>query len=131
MRVNLNSAIKIFERKQVEGITPLNHIKVGQRIEIISRILRNRTQYFRGIVIAKYNKGIMSSFNVRKVISGNAIEQKFLLYDRRIIQVNPIDEGRIRQSKLYYLRDRFGASFRLKPLRFKARQSNKSDTGNN
>jgi large subunit ribosomal protein L19 len=67
-----------------------------------------RNQVFEGVVIAKKGKGVASTFTVRKVVEGIAVERVFPYYSPQIISVAVKHEGAVRRAKLYYLRERFG-----------------------
>ncbi len=75
---------------------------------------RKRTQAFEGVVIAKRNKGLNSSFIVRKVSSGEGVERTFQTYSPLIASIEVKRRGDVRRAKLYYLRDRSGKSARIK-----------------
>jgi large subunit ribosomal protein L19 len=75
---------------------------------------RKRVQAFEGVVIAKRNKGLNSSFIVRKVSSGEGVERTFQTYSPSIASVEVKRRGDVRRAKLYYLRDRSGKSARIK-----------------
>ncbi len=75
---------------------------------------RKRTQAFEGVVIAKRNKGLNSSFIVRKVSSGEGVERTFQTYSPIIAGIEIKRRGDVRRAKLYYLRDRSGKSARIK-----------------
>ena len=75
---------------------------------------RKRTQAFEGVVIAKRNAGLNSSFIVRKVSSGEGVERTFQTYSPSIASIELKRRGDVRRAKLYYLRDRSGKSARIK-----------------
>ena len=75
---------------------------------------RKRTQAFEGVVIAKRNKGLNSSFIVRKISAGEGVERTFQTYSPSIAGVEVKRRGNVRRAKLYYLRDRSGKSARIK-----------------
>ena len=84
---------------------------------------RKRVQAFEGVVIARRNRGIGSSFIVRKVSSGEGVERTFQLYSPLIATIEVKRRGDVRRAKLYYLRQRSGKSARIKeklPNRVKA-----------
>jgi large subunit ribosomal protein L19 len=76
---------------------------------------RERVQIFEGSVIARKNRGINSSFRVRKMSYGEGVERVFPLYSPNIA-IERIREGRVRRAKLYYLRGRTGKSARIVQL---------------
>ena len=75
---------------------------------------RKRSQAFEGVVIAKRNRGIGSSFTVRKISSGEGVERTFQTYSPLIASVEVKRKGEVRRSKLYYLRQRSGKSARIR-----------------
>ena len=75
---------------------------------------RKRVQAYEGVVIAKRNRGINSSFIVRKISSGEGVERTFQTYSPLIASVEVKRRGDVRRAKLYYLRSRSGKSARIK-----------------
>ena len=75
---------------------------------------RKRVQAFEGVVVAKRNRGLNSSFIVRKVSSGEGVERTFQTYSPLISSIEVKRRGDVRRAKLYYLRDRSGKSARIK-----------------
>ena len=75
---------------------------------------RKRVQAYEGVVIAKRNRGIGSSFIVRKVSSGEGVERTFQLYSPLIASIEVKRRGDVRRAKLYFLRERSGKSARIK-----------------
>ena len=75
---------------------------------------RERLQQFEGIVIAKSNKGLSSSFTVRKISYGEGVERVFQLHSKVISTIKVKRRGDVRRAKLYYLRERSGKSARIK-----------------
>ena len=75
---------------------------------------RKRVQAYEGVVIAKRNRGLNSSFIVRKISSGEGVERTFQTYSPLIASIELKRRGDVRRAKLYYLRDRSGKSARIK-----------------
>jgi large subunit ribosomal protein L19 len=75
---------------------------------------RKRVQAFEGMVIAKRNRGLNSSFIVRKISSGEGVERTFQTYSPLIASVEVKRKGEVRRAKLYYLRERSGKSARIR-----------------
>ena len=75
---------------------------------------RKRVQAYEGVVIAKRNRGLHSSFIVRKISSGEGVERTFQTYSPLIAGIEVKRRGDVRRAKLYYLRDRSGKSARIK-----------------
>ena len=81
---------------------------------------KERLQAFEGVVIAKRNRGLNSSFTVRKISSGVGVERAFQLHSPIIGGIEVKRRGDVRRAKLYYLRERSGKSARIKEkLNFK------------
>jgi len=75
---------------------------------------RKRVQAFEGVVIAKRNRGLNSSFTVRKISSGEGVERTFQTHSPLIASVEVKRKGDVRRAKLYYLRARSGKSARIR-----------------
>ena len=75
---------------------------------------RKRVQAYEGVVIAKRNRGLNSSFIVRKVSNGEGVERTFQLYSPIIAGIEVKRRGDVRRAKLYFLRQRSGKSARIK-----------------
>jgi large subunit ribosomal protein L19 len=75
---------------------------------------KKREQAYEGVVIAKRNKGLNSSFIVRKISSGEGVERTFQTYSPSVASIEIKRRGQVRRAKLYYLRDRSGKSARIR-----------------
>jgi large subunit ribosomal protein L19 len=75
---------------------------------------RKRVQAFEGMVIAKKNRGLNSSFIVRKISSGEGVERTFQTHSPLIASIEVKRKGDVRRAKLYYLRERSGKSARIR-----------------
>lgn len=75
---------------------------------------RERLQAYEGVVIAKRNRGLNSSFTVRKISHGEGVERVFQTHSPTVDSVKVIRRGDVRRAKLYYLRDRTGKAARIK-----------------
>ena len=75
---------------------------------------RERLQAFEGIVIAKRNRGLNSSFTVRKISHGEGVERVFQTYSPVVSEIKVKRRGDVRRAKLYYLRGRTGKAARIK-----------------
>lgn len=75
---------------------------------------RERLQAYEGVVIAKRNAGLNSSFIVRKISAGTGVERTFQSYSPLVAAIEVKRRGDVRRAKLYYLRDRSGKSARIK-----------------
>jgi len=75
---------------------------------------RERLQAFEGVVIARRNRGLNSSFTVRKISHGEGVERVFQTYSPTVAEVKVTRRGDVRRAKLYYLRGRTGKAARIK-----------------
>ncbi len=75
---------------------------------------RERLQAFEGVVIAKRNRGLNSSFTVRKISHGEGVERVFQTYSPLVAEIKVTRRGDVRRAKLYYLRGRTGKAARIK-----------------
>ena len=75
---------------------------------------RERLQAFEGVVIAKRNRGLNSSFTVRKISHGEGVERVFQTYSPTVSSIDVKRRGDVRRAKLYYLRGRTGKAARIK-----------------
>ena len=80
----------------------------------LQRVERTRLQAFEGLVISKKNRGINSSFIVRKISNGVGVERTFQTHSPLIGSIKVKRKGLVKQSKLYYIRERSGKSARIK-----------------
>ena len=108
--INKEKVSKILAKKKIPDFFAGDTIKVGVRI---AEGKRERIQYFEGVCISKKNRDINSSFTVRKISFGEGVERTFALYSSVIGSIQVIRSGKVRRSKLYYLRDRKGKSARI------------------
>ncbi len=89
------------------GDTVVVHVKVSEGG-------RDRLQAFEGIVIAKRNRGLNSSFTVRKISHGEGVERVFQTYSSTVGGIEVKRRGNVRRAKLYYLRGRTGKAARIR-----------------
>ena len=108
--INRESVKKILEKKKIPEFFAGDTVKIGVRI---AEGKRERIQYFEGVCIAKKKRNINSSFTVRKISFGEGVERTFALYSPIVGSIKVIRSGKVRKSKLYYLRDRKGKSARI------------------
>ena len=109
------TSIQIVEKSQLKDKIPVFNQGDTVLVEIVVREgERERTQPFEGIVIGIKNRGLNSAFTVRKISSGVGVERTFQTHSPLIKTIKIKRKGKVRQSKLYYLRDRSGRSARIK-----------------
>lgn len=75
---------------------------------------RERLQAYEGVVLAKRNRGLNSSFTVRKISNGEGVERVFQTYSPAVAEIQVKRRGDVRRAKLYYLRERTGKAARIK-----------------
>lgn len=95
----------------------LPEFNVGDTVKVDVQITegeRTRIQVFEGTVIAKKGNGISETFTVRKVSYGFGVERVFPMHSPSVKDVKVIRKGRVRRSKLYYLRERIGKAAKVK-----------------
>ena len=98
--------LKLVEATQMKKDLP--EFKPGDTINVHVRVVegdKERIQQFQGVVIRRRGSGVNTTFTVRKVSDGVGVERIFPLHSPRIAKIEMIKEGRVRRSKLYYLRD--------------------------
>ena len=100
--------------------TDLPEIKAGMTVRVDVKIKegdKSRIQAFEGVVIKVQGSGIGETFTVRKLSSGVGVERTFPMHSPVIDKVTVLRVGKVRRSKLYYLRSRSGKSARIKEVR--------------
>lgn len=104
--------------RQLPEIRPGDTVKVHQKIKEGDK---ERIQVFEGIVIArKHGKGVSGTVTVRKVVEGVGVERIFPVHAPFIAKIEVVKSGKVRRSKLYYLRTAKGRKARLKNREFEA-----------
>lgn len=108
-------ALKLISEGSMKKELP--EFNVGDTIKVNVAIRegeRQRIQAFEGTVIAKKGSGVARTFTVRRVSYGVAVERVFPLHSPNVKEVKVIRKGRVRRSKLYYLRGRVGKAAKVK-----------------
>jgi large subunit ribosomal protein L19 len=110
--------IQTLEREEIVRLNrPIPAFAPGDTVIVSVNVVegtRKRVQAFEGVVIAKRNRSLNSSFIVRKMSSGEGVERTFQTYSPLIASIEVKRRGDVRRAKLYYLRDRSGKSARIK-----------------
>ena len=104
----MNIINKIEQEQLKADVTPFN---VGDTIKVHTRVIeggKERIQIFQGIVIAKRGSGINDAFTVRKISYGEGVESVLPLHTPRIAKIAVVNRGKVRRTKLTYLRGRIG-----------------------
>lgn len=108
----------IIEQLEAEQLrTDLPDFSPGDTVVVQVRVRegqRQRLQAFEGVVIAKRNRGLNSSFTVRKISHGEGVERVFQTHSPMIAGIKVKRRGDVRRAKLYYLRERRGRSARIR-----------------
>jgi large subunit ribosomal protein L19 len=110
-KIEQEEIARLSANKTLPSFAPGDTVIVG--VNVVEGT-RKRIQAFEGVVIAKRNRGLNSSFIVRKISSGEGVERTFQTYSPLIASVEVKRRGDVRRAKLYYLRDRSGKSARIK-----------------
>lgn len=103
-----------FEKSQLRSDIP--QFKEGDTVRVYCKVKegdKERVQLFEGVVIARHNGGLRSSFTVRKVSYGIGVERIFPLHAPFIDRIELGTVGKVRRAKLYYLRERSGKKARI------------------
>lgn len=111
----MNNIVNAFANEQLKTEVP--SFNIGDTVKVHNRIKegqRERIQLFEGTVIAKKNGGISESFTVRRVAYGCGVEKTFPLHSPNVVKVEVVRTGKVRRSKLYYIRERIGKSAKVK-----------------
>lgn len=112
--------IQQLEKEQLDKVTQGKNIPdfaPGDTLRVNVKIVEGtneRVQAFEGVCIAKKNRGLHSSFTVRKISHGEGVERVFPTYSPRLDSIELVRRGDVHRSKLYYLRERSGKSARIR-----------------
>ena len=108
-------ALKIISGDSMKETTPAFNIGDTIRVDVkIREGERERIQAFEGTVIAKKGSGVAETFTVRRVAYGVGVERVFPLHSPNVAAIKVVRHGKVRRSKLYYLRDRVGKAAKVK-----------------
>lgn len=108
-------ALKLMAADSMKENVPAFSIGDTIRVEVkIREGERERLQAFEGTVIAKKGSGVAETFTVRRVSYGVGVERVFPLHSPNVDSVKVVRRGKVRRSKLYYLRDRVGKAAKVK-----------------
>ncbi len=113
-QLNQENVDKLAADRDVPEFAP------GDTVRIHVKVLegtRERIQMFEGVCIARKNRGVNSSFTVRKISHGEGVERVFPLHSPRIAKIEVAKRGAVRRAKLYYLRGLRGKSARIREKR--------------
>ena len=111
--------IEKFERDQIKSLVKgkkIPQFHPGDTVRVNVKVregTRERVQGFEGVCIAKKNRGLSSSFTVRKISFGEGVERIFPIFSPTIDSISVVRTGQVRRAKLYYLRDLTGKKARI------------------
>ena len=111
--------IRDIEAEQISEILKKREVpefKAGDTLKVnvfVTEGNKERIQAFEGVCIARSNRGFNSTFTIRKISHGEGVERVFPLYSPMLESINLVRRGKVRRSKLYYLRQRSGKSARI------------------
>ena len=112
--------IQVLEQEEMARVTAgktIPSFRAGDTVNVLVNVIEGthkRTQAFEGVVIAVRNRGLNSSFIVRKISSGEGVERSFQTYSPAIASIEVKRHGDVCRSKLYYLRERSGKAARIR-----------------
>lgn len=107
--------IHAIEQQQLRD--DLSDFEVGDNVRVNYRVVegnRERIQPFQGTIIRRHGAGNRETFTVRKVSFAVGVERTFPVHSPKIVEVEILSKGKVRRSKLYYLRDKVGKAARIK-----------------
>lgn len=116
----MTNLIDQFDKNQITKLTESKEIpefRAGDTVRVSVRVIDGATarlQAYEGVVIAKRNRGITSSFLVRKVSHGEGVERRFMTYSPTVAKIDVVKRGVVRRAKLFYLRELSGKAARIK-----------------
>ncbi len=114
----MHPKIKALEEEQLSK--NITRFKIGDSVRVAVRVEeadKTRTQNFEGVVIKKQGSGIRESFTVRRISFGEGVERNFPLHSPTVQKIEVIRSGKVRRSKLYYLRKSTGKKGRIEEER--------------
>lgn len=110
--------VQKYEAEQIKALNrDIPTFKAGDTVAVGIKVKegnRERVQIFEGVCIAKKNRGIGSTFTVRKISFGIGVERVFSVYAPTIASIKVVRTGVVRRAKIYYLRNRTGKAARIK-----------------
>lgn len=111
----MNDLLKSLTDEQLK--TDMPSLEIGDTVKVFVKVKegnRERTQMFEGTVIYMRKNGISSTFTVRRLSYGVGVERTFPIHSPNVEKIEVVRHGRVRRSKLYYLRDRVGKAAKVR-----------------
>jgi large subunit ribosomal protein L19 len=112
--MNMSKIVQEIEKRRMTRQIP--EFRPGDTVVVQVKVVegdRERVQAYEGVVIARSNRGLNSSFTVRKISHGEGVERVFQTYSPSISDITVKRRGNVRRAKLYYLRDLSGKAARI------------------
>lgn len=114
----MTNLIKQLEKEQIAKLgKTVPAFKAGDTVKVMCKIIedkgRERLQAYEGVCIARSNDGLNSTVTIRKISFGEGVERIFPLYSPNVASIEVVRKGKVRRSKLYYLRNLFGKAARI------------------
>ena len=119
-RLNRTQVIEGVVASQMKSAAELPKFSVGDTIDVHYKIIegdKERVQVFQGVLLADTGRGIHRMISVRRIVANEGVERSFPVNSPRVAKIEVIRRGDARRAKLFYLRDRFGKSRRLRDQR--------------
>lgn len=119
-KMNRTQILESVVEAQLKPKAEIPTFSVGDTIDVHYRIIegdKERIQVFQGVLIARTGRGIHEMITVRRIVANEGVERSFPLHSPRLAKVEVVRRGDARRAKLFYLRDRFGKSRRLRDQR--------------
>ena len=111
------NAIRLIEQRELRNDLP--KFRAGDTLKVHVRVIegdKERIQVFEGICLRRHDDGLRSTYTVRKVSYGIGVERIFPLHSPRVLKIEILTKGRVRRSRIYYLRELQGKKARIREL---------------
>lgn len=119
-KLNRTEVLDSIVAGQMKNEAEMPKFSVGDTIDVHYRIIegdKERVQVFQGVLLSDTGRGIHRMITVRRIVANEGVERSFPLHSPRLAKLEVVRRGDARRAKLYYLRDRFGKSRRLRDQR--------------
>lgn len=113
--MNLLQQVNQEQREKLLALNPVPNFYPGDTVRVLVKVIegeRTRMQPYEGVVIGRRNRGLHSSFRVRKISNGEGVERVFPLHSPNV-RIEVVRHGHVRRSKIYYLRNLSGKKARI------------------
>lgn len=131
----MKNRVQQFEQEQMTKLAANKEIpdfRAGDTVRVSVRVIDGanaRIQQYEGVVIAKRNRALTSSFVVRKVSQGEGVERRFMTYSPIVQEIKVVKRGIVRRAKLFYLRNLSGKAARIKEKLYFAKKDSVASKG--